>query len=118
MRVIICGSRTWVNQRIIKDTIYELHQQYRDELIIIHGDHWEGADRICSNYCSLICVNTFSFPADWHRYGKSAGSRRNQLMIDIGMPYKAIAFDLGTAGTADMIRRCIKANIPVEVIKP
>ena len=52
------------------------------------------------------------YPADWKKYGKSAGPLRNQRMIDEGKPDLVVAFP-GGVGTADMISRAKAYNISV-----
>ena len=49
-------------------------------------------------------------PADWRRYGKAAGPKRNQEMLESGLDY-AIGFP-GGRGTADMLRRVQGAGVP------
>ncbi len=49
------------------------------------------------------------------KYGKSAGSIRNQQMIDEGKPDLVVAFP-GGFGTKDMVRRAKKHNIEVIII--
>lgn len=60
-------------------------------------------------------ISAEGFPADWRKYGKSAGPLRNQQMIDEGKPDLVVAFPGGT-GTADMVRRAKAAGI--RVIEP
>ena len=52
------------------------------------------------------------FPAEWDKYGVSAGPIRNQKMIDEGKPDLVFAFP-GGRGTTDMIRRAAVAGIRV-----
>ena len=66
-----------------------------------------------SNYFAEVYV------ADWKIYGKSAGPRRNQKMLDDGKPTIVIAFhnDIDNSkGTADMIARAKKLGIPTEIL--
>ena len=48
-------------------------------------------------------------PADWTKHGKAAGPIRNQKMLD-ECPDLVVAFP-GGKGTADMVRRAMKAGI-------
>jgi hypothetical protein len=78
---------------------------------IIHGDCPTGADKVADAWAKRNMMIVKKFKADWDRYGKSAGPRRNQEMVDFG-PNFAIAFP-GGAGTKDCVSRCEAANIPV-----
>lgn len=56
------------------------------------------------------------FPADWARYGRGAGPRRNQAMLDIGQPDLVVAFHNNleaSKGTKDMLTRAMGAGIPI-----
>ena len=56
------------------------------------------------------------FPADWEKYGKHAGPIRNQQMLDEGQPDFVVAVHRNwdeSRGTADMVKRCIKSDLPV-----
>lgn len=59
------------------------------------------------NWCPFT-----EFPADWDKYGKSAGYIRNQQMLDEGCPDYVVAFP-GGAGTNMMKRIASKAGVPV-----
>ena len=52
------------------------------------------------------------FKADWNRYGRSAGPKRNRQMIRDALPDLGIAFP-GHDGTADMLSAMNDAGIPV-----
>lgn len=80
-------------------------------LVIIHGDGC-GADTCAADWATSNWVQTREFPADWAAYGRSAGPRRNQRMLDEGKPHLVIAFP-GGAGTADMVKRARAARVPV-----
>jgi hypothetical protein len=60
-------------------------------------------------------VKLETYPAEWDRFGKAAGPKRNQVMIDQGRPDLVVAF-AGGNGTADMVNRAKKAGIEVVVI--
>jgi hypothetical protein len=58
--------------------------------------------------------NQLDFPAQWHKYGRAAGPKRNQQMLDEGKPDLVIAFGgLNGRGTNDMVRRSKNAGILV-----
>jgi hypothetical protein len=79
---------------------------------------WHPAEpRWCSARWSEITVKVFE--AAWDMHGKAAGAIRNQRMLDEGKPDEVWAFtdDLATSkGTADMVRRARKADVPVYVV--
>lgn len=98
---------------------------------VYHGDA-RGADRMAHDVLDIYCrdhtgdpdddVTIIPFPADWDRYGKAAGPRRNQQMLDEMLthpgPKRVIAFYRGphSRGTEDMIRRARAAGIETIVV--
>ncbi len=57
------------------------------------------------------------FPAEWNKFGRSAGYRRNLVMLEHD-PDLIIAFQLDNSpGTAHAIEHARKKGIPIEVIK-
>ena len=77
--------------------------------LIAHGDA-PGADTMAGNWANWHLIKVTRFPAEWRKYGKSAGPVRNQKMIDEGKPDLVVAFPGGN-GTADMCRRAGDAGI-------
>jgi hypothetical protein len=57
-------------------------------------------------------VATLSYPARWKVFGKSAGPRRNELMVKDAKPDIALAF-AGNNGTYDCVARCKSAGVYV-----
>lgn len=74
---------------------------------IHHGD-CRGVDRIVSKYAETLGFKTISHPANWYPLGRldrSAGPRRNQLMVDLAQEGDILVAFRGGTGTADMKRR-------------
>lgn len=71
-----------------------------------------GADSVAIDWAVVNWVSIEEYPADWRANGLAAGPIRNQKMLDQEHPDLVIAFP-GGKGTADMVRRARKANIPV-----
>jgi hypothetical protein len=98
-------------QVLLAQTLSSLPQK---DLLIIHGAAM-GADRWADIWAARANVPVKRFRANWDRYGKSAGPRRNQKMLDEGKPDLVIAFP-GGFGTADMVARARTAGVPVTEI--
>lgn len=66
-------------------------------------------------------VEILGFPANWRKYGNGAGHVRNAQMLTEGKPDMALGFVNMplhlSRGSADMARRCRKANVPVYVLE-
>ncbi len=70
-----------------------------------------GADTLAEVAAAELNLETTIFPADWERYGRSAGPKRNLQMLDTE-PDLVIAF-AGGRGTAHTVRHALKRGIPV-----
>lgn len=112
MRVLVCGGRDYSD---VSELYSVMDALPRDGLVIINGGA-RGADRIAHNWAQDRGVETIVFPADWKRYGRSAGPLRNQRMLDEGKPDCVMAFR-GGRGTADMVRRAKAAGVPVSKVE-
>jgi len=111
MRVLVCGGRNYADQAEVYRALDNIHwPSARIKLVITGGA--KGADRHAESWAGWCAVPCNTYPADWHTHGLSAGPRRNKLMLDEGKPDLVLAFP-GGLGTLDMVRRAIKAGVPV-----
>ena len=85
--------------------------------ILIHGAA-TGADALAREWASAQRIATIPFRADWKRRGRKAGPERNARMLTDGKPDAVLAFP-GGRGTQDMIRKAMRAGVPVwRVFRP
>lgn len=113
MRLLITGDRNWTDEFAIAQT---LNFEFSNITAIIEGQA-RGADRLAGRYADRYKhIEHLKFPADWDKYLKAAGPIRNQQMLEEGMPDQVVAFHDNlpeSKGTHDMIKRSIKAGLPV-----
>lgn len=111
MRVVVCGSRDWSSDPIMRNRMAELP----DGTEVIHGGA-RGADRMAAKYAYALGFKVRVFKADWDRFGKVAGFLRNQAMLD-EKPDLVIAFwDGKSRGTQDTINRARSMGLPLEIV--
>ncbi len=113
-KVIICGSRTWDDWKLIRERIAALPE---GTVVAQGGAH--GADDIARICASQRGLDVREFPARWALWGKQAGMLRNQQMLNAVKPVLVIAFTYNLAtskGTRDMITRAREAGVPTEVL--
>ncbi len=108
MRVLICGGRDYNDWQ---EFCWGLAGLLKVDSKIIHGG-CTGADSLAAKYAEAYGHTQIVYRANWSEYGKSAGPKRNQLMLDDGKPDLVVAFP-GGRGTADMVRRAKKAVVKV-----
>lgn len=113
--VLICGSRNISPDDSVAKFLEYAKSIYKN-LVIIHGAA-KGVDTCADNNAKKLNIKTEPHPADWDKYGKGAGPRRNQEMLN-RKPKLVVAFhedpNLGK-GTKDMVERAKKAGIPTMI---
>ena len=111
MTVLICGSRDWQDYPAVLQLLTKTHTVTPIELIIEGGAR--GADFYGRTAAIALRVHYKTYPAEWDRYGKSAGYRRNKQMVD-AKPDLVMAFQLnGSKGTQHTIDLALAAGIRV-----
>ena len=125
MRIIVCGSRDWSDELTVVQTLFGLTEFARwtvDIVTIIEGGCPTGADAHAEQWCKDFADGEFvlheQYPANWDRYGKSAGPRRNREMLATGCDL-VVAFsnDLShSRGTRDMVDIAKKAGVKTIVV--
>lgn len=119
--VIIAGSRDFNNYDLL-DRICEYALRGSENITIISGGA-RGADKLGEIFAKNHNHEVIVMNADWDKYGKSAGYRRNCDMAIEATKYEdylCIAFLINNSrGTNNMIDICERYSIPcikVEIV--
>ena len=81
-RLLVTGSRTWHDVRAIERVLAVILDRHPEGVLLVHGACPRGADPIAAAYAARTPgYQVEAHPADWHRYGRAAGYRRNAEMI-------------------------------------
>ena len=90
--VLVTGSRSWTDRNRILEALIEAREAtaIRDvmsvgpakRMALMHGACPSGADQIAAQAAEWLGWMVLSRPADWGRYGASAGPQRNLAMVD------------------------------------
>lgn len=105
---LACTSRSWFYGDLDGNWLPHIH--------VINGAA-RGVDSMSTDYAVVNWCHFTEVPADWDKYGKSAGPKRNIEMLRLS-PNLVVAFhnDLaGSRGTKHMVKIARKAGVPVEV---
>lgn len=98
MRTIIAGSRDILDYdllcNVIESTGYNI-------TCVISGTA-NGVDKLGEKYAQENNIKLERYPADWNRYGKSAGYKRNKQMEEV-CDAAIIVWDGHSKGTKHMI---------------
>lgn len=111
MKALICGGRDFHDiDRMRKALVHLFFKRKCNELTFISGGA-SGADSLVEKLAVELGVNMEVFPADWNKYGRSAGIMRNKEMIE-QVPDIVIAFWNGVSkGTANTLQLAKDAKI-------
>jgi hypothetical protein len=107
MNLLICGGRDFNDYEKLSEAMRAL--PFTPSIIIEGGAR--GADGLARTWAIENGVPYAEVPALWGTYGKSAGHRRNAAMLLLNPGY-CLALP-GGRGTADMVRKCKAAGVPV-----
>ena len=115
MKLIVAGSRNYTDKRRVFDLLNRLHLN-KSNLEIVSGLA-AGPDTFGKQWAEVNDVPVHEFPADWKKYGKSAGYRRNEDMAKFADALLAF-WDGESRGTMHMINLAKQYQLKVAVITP
>jgi len=116
-RVIIAGGRDSAD----RDVLFTMADHYLSDkaathdIVIVSGTA-RGADALGEIYASERGYAIRRFPADWERYGRAAGHKRNAEMADNADALISF-WDGKSRGTKNMIETATKKGLLVRVVK-
>ncbi len=116
-RVVIAGCRDYSNYEEAKLYIdFCLSNIRKENNIIILSGHANGADLIGERYAKENGFKVEIYPANWKKYGRSAGPIRNRQMAEV-CDYVICFWDGKSRGTKSMIEFAKECNKPVRIKK-
>lgn len=115
-KVIIAGGRDFNDYELLKKKCdYYLSNIDKSNIVIISGMA-RGADSLGERYAQERGLKLEGYPANWKLYGKSAGFKRNQVLVKNASA--AICFwDGKSKGTKHTIDLCKEKGIPVKIVR-
>ena len=121
-RIIICGGRHFKDYEYLESAMSEVMSKiapWRDVIEIVSG-HCEGADQLGELYAKNHGLPCKAFPAQWEKFGRSAGPIRNSEMVkyasEAEMPVVVAFRSPRTKGTNDTVKKATKHGFKVFVI--
>lgn len=109
-KVAVVGSRTFGDKVLLSQEVGKL----LPSLIVSGGAR--GADSLAEEWALRFRIPTRIYPAEWDKYGRSAGFRRNRDIVD-GCEVLLAFWDGESRGTAHSIKLAESAGKVVRVIK-
>ena len=119
--ILVTGDREWTDFKSIMKILATYQRKYTF-IRVVHGDA-RGADRLARDAAYALGLSSdqvIPFPAEWDKYGKAAGPRRNRQMFFESNPDVVLAFHDNLAkskGTKDMVQLATQQRTKVRYFK-
>lgn len=114
-RVIVAGGRDFSNYELLESKLNRILQNITDEIVIVCGMA-RGADTLGERYAKANGIRVEYYPADWNKYGKSAGYIRNEQMAKNADALIAF-WDGKSKGTKNMIDVAEKYKLKIRTVR-
>lgn len=113
MKVIIAGGRTFNDFQLLYKTC-DKALSLQTEIEIVSGTA-NGADKLGEQYANEKGYPIKKFPADWNKYGKGAGYKRNEEMAKYSDCLIAF-WDGKSKGTKHMIDLAKMHGLKIKIV--
>lgn len=108
--ILVAGGRDFDDYARVKADLAKHNPE-----VIVSGMA-RGADKLGVKYANENGGQLKEFPAQWDKYGKSAGYKRNQQMLDEGKPDLVLIYWDGISkGTKHMLDIAKRAGVKVQL---
>ena len=120
MRLAIVGGRDFNDKELMAKRLALFMRAYSNgemsapSIEIVSGGA-KGADTLGVSFACVWNVPIKIFKPDWNKYGKSAGFRRNQTIVD-NCDMVLAFWDGMSRGTSDTIEKAKRAKKPTFII--
>lgn len=114
MKVIIAGSRTINIFQPLMEAIDNFKRRTDQEITEVVSGNARGVDRLGEWWAVRNNIPIKNFPADWEKYGKSAGHIRNKAMADYADGL-ILVWDGDSKGSASMLNEAKRLDLLTEV---
>jgi hypothetical protein len=113
--ILVTGSRDYSHTYTVENILTQEARSHNWDIFVRVGDCPTGVDAAVAKWCNA-CLDESKYKiytADWVRYGKPAGPKRNHKMVDDGADI-CIAWPLANSrGTKDCAGYAFSKDIPV-----
>jgi len=107
VKIAIVGSRTFNDWDLLWNKMAK-HFSNLDEVTIVSGGA-RGADALAKRFAETAGLDYEEYPADWNRYGNSAGPRRNAQIVE-AVDVVVVFWDGKSRGSKDSINKALEAK--------
>ena len=111
-RLAVIGSRDYPRLDLVREFVLE-----REKTTVIVSGGARGVDTAAVNAAIEAGLAHKVWEADWDKFGKSAGYKRNKQIVD-DVDGLVAFYDLKSKGTAHSISLAVEKGIPYWVFGP
>jgi uncharacterized phage-like protein YoqJ len=115
-QLIVAGGRDFSDTELFLQTMQQVEQDLSEYSVSLVSGMAKGADMLGYMFARQEGITCHRFPADWNKYGKAAGFRRNQEMADFSDGLVAF-WDGKSHGTKHMIETMKAQNKWIMVVR-
>ena len=115
VKVIIAGGRDFNDANALLEAFDDFMKNYKNHKITVISGTARGADVLGEWVASQYGIPVEKYPADWNKYGKSAGYRRNEEMAKVATHLLA-AWDGQSRGTNHMINLAKQYGLVIRIL--
>ena len=115
--LMVTGGRDYNDAGVITNALSARIEHWatrysNKRVFVVIGGAKTGVDEIIRQFCMKAGIAHAVIPAEWNNeeFGKSAGVRRNQQMLDWFTPEEILVYP-GGKGTADMLERARELRV-------
>ena len=114
-QVIIAGDRDYLDKENIRHHMLALWNEIGPYAVI--SGNARGVDTVSGNLAADARIPISDYPADWDKYGKSAGPVRNRQMLNHPATHLLAFLSEGSRGTLNMVNQADEAGIHVTIVE-
>lgn len=114
IKVIVAGGRDFNNYSLLRQKMDSLLANRLPAVEIVCGKA-RGADTLGETYAKERGLQIKYFPAEWDKYGRSAGYRRNNQMAEYADAVVAF-WDGKSRGTEHMINLAKEKGLAIRIV--
>ncbi|MBQ2746632.1 MAG: DUF2493 domain-containing protein [Clostridia bacterium] len=116
-RIVVAGCRDYNNYNDAKEYIdFCISKIRKSHMLIFVSGGCSGADLIGERYARENGFEVERYSAEWKKYGRSAGPKRNEQMARVA-DYVICFWDGKSKGTKSMIGYAKKYGKPIKIRK-
>ena len=115
-KLIVAGGRDFSDTELFLKTMQQVEQELAEYSVSLVSGMAKGADMMGYLFAREHWITCHEFPADWNKYGKAAGFRRNQEMAIFSDGLVAF-WDGKSHGTKHMIETMKAQNKWIMVVR-